>query len=166
MKTIICNKCNIAYEIDDSIWETEYSHIEFFQCSNCGAYIKLKHELNKNNEELKHIHSSKKNSSALEKNNSFNFFSELIDIELLIFFFKLTWMRYKHPIARLFDKIGTINLLIFYMCAFFCLIQLILDSHIGVGICSRLLIFSVLSVITNKILAAIFNKFFKEDKIN
>ena len=97
MTKFICKNCQTVYEIDQEELETVYNNSEFFQCSECGSYVPLKTA----------VHSSETIHTSSE-NKFKKILIEILDVELLKYFFKFSWMKYKHPAARLFDKLATL----------------------------------------------------------
>lgn len=92
-----CATCNQKYEIDDdrmnelAAWHKPGS----FHCPKCNQYTSITY--------------IKKEPiiSRIESNTSSNP-DTVFDLELYKFLFNFSWMKYKHPAARLVNKIATI----------------------------------------------------------
>jgi hypothetical protein len=150
-----CHSCNTRYVINDVEFETVYSNLEFFQCSTCGNYVLLK----QNKQFSKRIENVKENKFK-------KYLCEIFDIEIIKYFFTFSWMKYKHPAARLFNKLATISELfsIYYVFRFI-MFDLFKNESIEIFIesitSSMLLWLNLADVIIFRVVANFIEKYLK-----
>lgn len=94
-----CATCNQKYQIEEdrlnelAIWHKPGS----FHCSKCNQYTNIKYI------------PCEPEVSVVESNTNSNSNPDTVfDLELYKFLFNFSWMKYKHPAARLVNKLATI----------------------------------------------------------